>query len=273
MKIFYKTAIAFIIAALPATVLAGGWPVKKGNYLVSVTASYFRASQLWDKGGRLGSYEQGGYFESRSLSLYGEYGITRRLTGVVSLPYIINEFKRQDMPAATSQGLGDMEFGVRYYLTNINFKYYFAIQGMAIAPLYSDTSLGFSSGGAEVRAIGSGSGKIGSKNYYMNLEVGGRQYFQNAGPFQVRYTGAFGLNFDKHNQLALGVSGNYSTSINKILDENLVLNKDFSYTQGSFSYAYIVNPKLSFFAGVNQFLVGRSTGKGTTFSLSVITKF
>ncbi len=274
MKILYKLAVSLICtAALPLLSYAGGQPVKKGKYIMSLSASYFKATQLWDASGKVGRYGNGGYFSSKSLSFYGEYGISRRLTGVVSLPFVINEYREAGIPAINSQGLTDVEVGLRYYLANVDFKYYFALQGTAIAPLYSNKGLGYSSPGTEVKLIGSGSGKLGSKNLYYSADIGARQYFQDAGPFQLRYSAAAGLNLDSHNLVTIGGSGVYSTSINKSFDENLALNKNYSLLQGSFTYTHVVNKNLSFGGTVSQALTGRSTGKGTIFSFAVLTNF
>ncbi|WP_345953707.1 hypothetical protein [Mucilaginibacter sp. PAMB04168] len=248
---------------------AGGWPVRKGKLLTSLSVSYFRASNRWDSTGKLSSYPGGGYFASQSIALYAEYGISRRWTGIAAVPYVLNQVKQGTVPKISVYGFGDAELGLRYYLTNIEFKYYIALQGTAIVPLYKGSSLGLGAPGTDLSAVMSGSGK----NFYFTLQAGGRAYFSNSGPQQFRYTGTIGYNLDTHNQFSFGLSGVMSQSTNKQFSLNIVQNRDFSYHQASLSYGYLVNRDLSFFATVNQFLIGRNTGMGTNIGLSVSRRF
>lgn len=269
-NVFKYSLTLLALVCMCSDTFAGGWPVRKGKFLLSVSANYFHADKVWDENGKVGPYENNGYYTSTGLSIYGEYGISRRLTGVVSLPYMWNEF-RQGGTGVKLSGFGDAELGLRWYLKNIDFKYYMAVQGSIITPLYS-RDLGFATTGADVKYVISGATKHGTKSGYFNVEVGGRYYFENAGPFQLRYAASYGYNFNKKNQVTLGVSGTHSFSTNKDFDENLAIVKSYWYTQGSLSYAHIFSPKFSMFGSVNRFLLGRSTGIGTNFSVSVITK-
>jgi hypothetical protein len=253
---------------------AGGWPTRKGKLLISPSVNYFYADKYWDQQGKVQNYAKDGHFTSTGLYIYSEYGLTKRVTLVGSVPVISNHYEQSDYKN-TSTGIADMEFGARYYLANINYKYYFAIQGMVVLPGYKNTpdrNLGYEALGGEVKLIGSGSGKMGKKAFYFNLEGGVRQYVADKGPFQFRYTGSFGLSLAKKHQVIVGASGLVSSSTNKTFSGNLVSNKDFSYTQGSFSYGYSITPNFMLFAGVNRFLVGTNTGIGTNGSLSVVVK-
>ncbi|MDT3403173.1 hypothetical protein [Mucilaginibacter terrae] len=247
---------------------AGGWPVRKGKLLTSLSVSYFRANSAWDSTGKKRSYPGNGYFASQSIGLYAEYGITRRWTGVASLPYVLNQIKQNDLKIS-QYGFGDLEAGLRYYLTNIEFKYYIAVQGTAIVPLYPGQSLGLGAPGTDLSVMMSGAGT----KYYFTVQAGGRAYFSDTGPKQFRYSGTIGYNIDEHNQVSAGLSGVISSSTNKAFNVNIVQNRDFAYHQASLSYGYLLNRDLSFFATVNQFLFGRNTGVGTNVALSVSKKF
>ncbi|RCH56144.1 hypothetical protein DJ568_05205 [Mucilaginibacter hurinus] len=266
--------ICFAAVLFSTEAMAGGWPVKKGKYLVSLSTSFFRSTKLWDSVGGTKNYPSNGYFQSIGFSTYMEYGISRRVTGVASLPLMVNKFMQDStgIPRAVT-ALGDAEVGIRYYLANIDYKYYFGIQGTAILPLYSSVAVGLRTPGAELKFAGSTAGKIGSKTFYLNAEVGGRQYFAIEGPFQLKYGASFGFNFDKKNMVTVGGAGTYSVSSDKSVNPNIVVNRDFSYTMASLSYGHTFSPQFSMFAGVNHFLVGRSTGQGTSFSLSFATRF
>lgn len=258
----------FAVIQFKQTAKAGAWPVRKGKFITSLTFSSFTANSKWDSIGRLSDYPGGGYFKSQGIALYTEYGISRRVTGILSLPYVFNQVKQNDV-SYSQKGFSDAEVGLRFYLTNIKFKYYLALQATTIVPLYKASTLGFGSNGGDLGLVFSGSGK----SYYFNLQADGRQYFSATGPTQVRYTGTFGLNIDKHDQFSVGASGVWSTSINKTFSANIVQNQDFSYTQVSASYGYIFNTNTSLFATVNQFVVGRNTGMGTNIALSISQRF
>ena len=242
MKIHTKILAALCLILLSSLCFtiksyAGGWPTRKGRLLISPSINFFYADKYWDRQGKVNSYENDGYF--------------------------------------TSTGFGDVELGARYYIGNIKYKYYFAIQGLAILPPYKNTAnryLGYEAAGADVRLIGSCSGKLGSKTYYFNLEGGVRQYFTSQGPFQVRYFSTFGYNFATRHQVTLSASGVISSSTNKEFSGNLPSNRDFSYLQGTLSYGYTIQKDLLLFAGVSRFLTGKNTGIGTNGSLSLVIK-
>lgn len=279
MKYIYHTskliAAFLIVSVFSLHALAGGWPVKKGKFVIAPSLIYYHATKFWDRSGQLTPYTNGGYFNSTGVYVYGEYGLAKRVTLTASLPYVVNSYKQGTVQNSLA-GLTDAELGARFYLTNIDFKYYFAVQGTAVVPLYKNTPTtyyGYQSGGGEIRLIGSGTGTVFGKDFYFDAEAGGRQYFANSGPFQLRYTGSLGLAIVKHNQISLGISGVKSMSTNKISSTNLVYNRDYYFNQASFTYIYSVNNHLSFTAGINEFINGRNTGKGTSYFFSTILKF
>lgn len=255
---------------------AGAWPVRPGKVLLSLTGTYFNADQKWDTKGNRKQYDDNGYFRSLGAYLYGEFGASRVVTIVASLPYVSNTFTDGGLKS-TVNGFGDAEIGGRIYITNIKFKFYLAVQGTIIVPLYtnSDTrNLGYQAFGTDLKLIGSGSGKLGgNKSFYYTLELGGRQYSSSTGPQQLRSTLSLGFNLDPKNQIALSGNGVYSYSDYKQFDNNLAENKDFSYVQASISAGHTFTKDFSVFIGYNQFVVGRNTGIGSNFSLSFINKF
>ncbi|MCJ8211892.1 hypothetical protein MUY27_19395 [Mucilaginibacter sp. RS28] len=255
---------------------AGAWPVRPGKVLVSLTGSYFKASRLWDRKGKSSAYADSGSFNSKGLYLYSEIGASRVFTVIVSVPYVSNTYS-DTRGKSTQSSFGDAEVGGRVYLANINFKFYFAIQGTVIVPLYSDSptqNVGYQSLGTDLRLVGSGSGSLGGdKSCYYTIEIGGRQYATGNGPFQLRSTVSYGINLDKKDQLAFSGSGVLSQSSDKAFRGNLSQNKDFSYVQASISAGRSFTKNFSVFLAYNQFVVGRNTGIGSNVSLSLINKF
>lgn len=278
MRYFYKflfASILLISILKVSNTYAGGTPVRKGTYVVTATFSYFSATRVWDKSGVASDYPENGYFNSGGVSLYGEYGASRQVTLVASLPYSYNTYAQSSFKAV-AQGIGDAEVGARYYLGNVDFKFYMAFQGSMVVPLYNVTTnnLGFGSFGADFKLIGSGSAPLGGeKSFFYSLEAGGRQYFNESGPFQLRSTASVGLSFDKQNTFSLGSSGVLSTSSNKTFNNNILVNKDFRYLNASASLGHTFSPAISVYVNYTKFFVGRNTGIGSNASLSFVTRF
>jgi protein XagA len=252
---------------------AGGFPVRPKRLLLSPSVSYFYANSGWDSLRRKNPFPDNGRFTSLGFSLYAEYGISRRLTAVALLPYVRNTYE-DNKGSTLNTGLTDLELGLRYYVANINYIYYFTVQGTYITPLYKNLALGYAEQGAELKLAFAGSGKVFGKNYYFTLENGVRQYFGPDGPTQDRYTGTFGLTLDRrfHHQLSVSLGGFYSSSKFTQFSPIQAINKNFAFNQASLTYGYTANKRLSFFATGGHFINGRNTGNGTTASFSVLIK-
>jgi hypothetical protein len=265
----------FLLALQNAARADGGFPVRPGRLLISPSVSYFFANSAWDTtGGPKKAYPNDGKYSSVGVTLYAEYGITRKFAAVVSLPFVYNDFSQNIAPKNTvSSGLSDLETGIRYYLANIDYIYYFSLQGTAITPLYSNNpSLGYGEEGAELKLAMSGSGYLGSKSIYFNASDGLRQYFGTNGPWQNRYSGTFGLTLDNafQNQVSLTASGIFSESDDKKFSPIVEANKDYSFFELSLSYGHTFTDEISLFATAGKFITGYNTSAGTIFSLAFI---
>lgn len=277
LKIIVKILLVDILFSLTFCKISyadGGFPVRPGRLLISPSVSYFFSNSKWDSNGVKKPYAYNGKFSSIGLTLYSEYGISRRFAAVVSLPYVLNKYTQSVDPRnTTSTGFTDLETGLRYYLANIDFVYYFSLQGTAITPMYTNNnSLGYREEGAELKFAFSGSGHLFNKSSYFNVSNGVRQYFGSNGPIQDRYSGTFGVSLDNEfmNQVSVGVSGIYSVSNDKGFSPILETNKDFSFLQASLSYGHSFTREISLFASGGKFLTGRNTGAGITASLALI---
>lgn len=265
--------IAFVlIGTLRSNSYAGGFPVRPHSLLLSPSVSYFYANKGWDSVGHLASFPNNGHFSSVTYQLYAEYGLSRRFTLVAQLPYVTNTYEQSDFKH-TAAGLTDLETGIRWYAANIDYRFYFMVQGTVITPLYTNSpSLGYGLSGGELKLMFSGSMKMLGTNAYFTLENGFRQYIGSTGPFQDRYNGTFGLNLDKQfkNQISVSLGGFYSTSINKQFSYIQYANKDFSFSQVSLSYGHSFSREFSIFLTGGKFINGRNTGDGASGSVSLI---
>ena len=256
---------------------AGGFPVRPGRLILSPSVSYFFANKQWDSTGVKKPFANNGKFTSISISLYAEYGISRRFAAVALVPYVINEFKQTGYDQKYS-GLTDAETGIKYYLANINYIYYFSLQGTAITPMYRNPTnggplLGYGEEGAELKLSFAGSGNLFDRSYYFNVDNAVRQYFGGDGPIQYRYNATFGITLDRKfkEQISASFGGFYSVSnFKQFNDLNPTLTRDFRFNQVSISYGHAFSHELSLFLTWGQFITGRNTGDGTSASLAFV---
>jgi len=273
----YLLVVAAITILSQNSAKAGGFPVRPGRLILSPSVSYFFASKEWDSTGRKVSFPGNGKYTSETISLYAEYGISRRLSAVATLPYTFNQFTQTGYSAKYS-GLTDLETGLKYYLFNINYVYYFSLQGTAITPLYTNPvygtgpELGYDEEGGELKLSAAGSGTLFDRSVYFDASEAVRQYFGTQGPIQDRYQVTGGITLDKNfkNQLSLTFGGIWSESDNKgFAYINPEQSKNFAFKQLTLSYGHTFTSRLSTFLSAGTFLTGRNTGDGTSFSLAV----
>lgn len=267
LRIF--AAVTLLCLAMQLKSFAGGFPVRPGSLLISPSFNYFEATKGWDSLKHLSPFSQGGKFTSQLYSVYIQLGISKRWSFIGTIPYVINDYTQVGY-SSHSQGLTDIEMGLKYYLFNINYKYYVSLQGNYIQPMYTNLNLGYAENGAEFKVSFAGSGDVFHRHYYFNIDEGIRQYFGDQGPVQNRYNGTIGLSLDKKNKhsINLSIGGFYSTSSFTQTYANQALNKNFSFTQASFSYGYSFTRAFSVFVTGGTFIAGRNTGDGSSASIS-----
>ncbi len=270
-KLLLLTSI-FFISSQKSSYASGGFPDRPGRLIISASSSYFFANSGWDTAGVKRPFTNNGKYSSIGLTFFAEYGISRRFAAVVTLPYVFNNYQQDGFPNQTSMGLTDMETGLRYYLANISYVYYFSIQATAITPLYTGQSLGYNEQGAELKLAFSGTGHLFGASTYFNLDDGVRQYFGTNGPIQDRYNGTYGITLDKQykNQVSVTLGGIFSQSNDKRFSHVFETNKDFSFLQASLSYGHSFSREFSIFLSGGQFITGRNTGDGMTGTVALI---
>ncbi|MVN89712.1 hypothetical protein [Mucilaginibacter aquatilis] len=270
-RIFFITSLLCLLFGFDAYC---GWPTRPRRLILSPSYSYFTANKDWDSVGRKVSRPNNGTFRSHSVSLYAEYGIVRRLAAIGTLPFLSYNIKDDTGRSFGVSGFGDMELGLKYYLANIGYKYYFTLQGTGIVPLYKTEGLGFAQGGGELRLGLSGAGNIGKSFYSLSLENAVRKYLGDNGPIQDRYSASFGITLDKkfHDQLSVSVSGVLSKSDFTAFTRNIYTARDFTFTQVSLSYGHTFNNSFSIFLTGGRFITGRNTTIATNASVAFIYK-
>lgn len=117
-----KKLITSIIACstLLVGICGGGWTNPKGEYYVKLNQSILSGNKFFSKSGELTDITT---FSLYTTSVYGEYGIQDRLTGIVNLPFLARPVLNREVSANTGAevapgdsytGIGDIDLGVKY---------------------------------------------------------------------------------------------------------------------------------------------------------------
>lgn len=91
-----------------------GWTRKKNTYFIKTAFNFFSSSDYYQTDGKKNIGTQ---FNQQSLTLYGEYGISDRLTGIINFPMLkLNSFENTEVVS----GIGDLKLEVKYALLRKN---------------------------------------------------------------------------------------------------------------------------------------------------------
>ena len=107
---------------LATTVNAGPWPQKKRHGFYKLGFGFVQANRFYEPDGNIISIPT---LSDYTVSFYGEYGITDRLTGIAYLPFLqritLNKQVGREtgavfFPGAENTGIADTDIGLRYGL-------------------------------------------------------------------------------------------------------------------------------------------------------------
>jgi hypothetical protein len=154
---------------------AGGWPQPKGKYYIKGYFNLLNGNSIFDGNGDVLDINYD--VKWRSIGLYGEYGITDKLTIIANIP-VNNSL---DISASDKlSGFGDIVTGFKYGISN-NGSSSLAISlfqqlGISNREVISGNYLALGDGQyAQTLQIDYGKGfNFGSKNAYFNAYVGYR---------------------------------------------------------------------------------------------------
>ncbi|GAB3760410.1 hypothetical protein GCM10028817_36430 [Spirosoma pomorum] len=241
---------------------------------------YYQASKYWQPTGPVEAFGDNGKFQSVSVRLYGEYGLSNRLTMVCTLPFAANQYKSERQDNRNS-GLTDLELGLRYNLLNVNNRRYLSLQAIGVVPLYQNATkipyLGYASSGAEAKLLYAGSLKLAKRDAYFNTEVGLRRFFK-VGPRPVNQAtmlATFGWYVSPKNVLTGELSGliSYSNMFRELNPVNPTVNTDFRFAKATIGYGRQLGGNNWLYANVYTDVYGRNVGIGSGFSLTSVIRF
>lgn len=116
MYLYRRLLITGLALILVSHVMAGGWPKKKGTGYYKIGYSWIHGSHFFNATG--GRVELERMLNFSTVSFYGEYGLTDRLTAIAYLPVATTAKleAQQNQPSTSITTIGDTNIGFRYGL-------------------------------------------------------------------------------------------------------------------------------------------------------------
>jgi len=237
MPILPKVFILLICSHIfNLTAQAGGWPQPKGSYYFKISEWWIVSDQHFNNQGQIeANLVQYGYY---ATSLYGEYGFSNRLTGLVHFPFL--NYTYTQLPSTLQKQsiwrTGDADIGIKY---GLNFNKPIAWSASLI--------LGFPLGYNEGDALMTGDGEF---NQALRLEgSGGFRLKKNEGWAGV-YTGYNRRSGDFTDEMIFGVEAGINTSNDRL---TFTIRLDGIKAIGNDPNATSVNPQ-SLFSNYKEYL-------------------
>lgn len=188
MKYNYRFvfSLIFLLSFSYVAVAGGGWPQPKGKGYFKLSEWWFVADRHFTDSGLKDPNITTGLFNT---SIYAEYGLTTRLTGIVYVPFFSRNYFNNQISGTTGEllkkgeainALGDANIGLKYGLTK---------PGAAIAistTLTLGLPLGNAAGGTE-GALQTGDGEF---NQLLQLNLG-TSFGSAKSPMYAKLNGGF----------------------------------------------------------------------------------
>jgi hypothetical protein len=119
MKLIIKLSFTIAISFATFNSFSQGWTKKKGEGYFKLGQNIVSSDQYYAPDGSTVAITTIGQF---GTSIYGEYGITNRLTGLINFPFYVKQtlnevqFKQsgKTIPGDNLGGIGDAEIGLKY---------------------------------------------------------------------------------------------------------------------------------------------------------------
>ena len=255
--------------------LYAGFPVGKGRSVISLAYNFYYSTSNFDTKWHRYSDKPGDYFMSHYLSAYIAHGISRKLDIFASIPFVL-ESSRNDSVFRSRNDFVDCMLGFSYTFINKTYNKYLSFKLAGIWPLYHGTTplaIGYGATGVDFTTNYVYSPKsLRNKGYYM-FEGSYRHYFDTEGPDQFLFDIERSYTINRFHYLLFGVSGTYSSSINKSTIINPLLSKDFIYMDIKATYGQRVRRNLTLYLEGFYTPVGRNTGVGLGAVFLTVFKF
>jgi len=283
-----RKASLFILISLIVTSsvwAGGGWTHKKRHGYFKLSQWWIISNQHFTDQGRIDPNITSGIFNT---SIYGEYGFTDRLNGIVYLPFFSRAFRNNLYSATTGNlimegqainSVGDTDIGIKYGL--IQDKRFVLSTTLTLG-----LPLGISNGGID-GTLQTGDGEfnqmlsvdfstskaIGKINTYYSTYIG---YNNRTNGFsdEIRYGVEAGATFFKSLTAIIRVYGVKSTFNGSSSTDNAtsIFSNNAEFTAYSAEVAYDINDKFGFSASVASAFAGKLIYANNAYSVGVYLK-
>lgn len=241
-----------------STIAGGGWPQKKKKGYFKLGQSFIQGNKFFDRNGDVVDITTLGVY---TTSLYGEYGITDRITAIAYIPFFVRSTINEQVdinsnvqinPGDEMNAFGDMDIGIKFGLTP---NKSIATSATLILGVPSGEPQGGKSG-----ILQSGDGEFnqlimidagkGFNNFYTNVGVGFNNRTNNFSD-EFRYT--FEIGYTGWNKLIATLKVNGIKPLNNDDDSRASPDGIFSNRTEYFSYGPEISYKVKENFGVTGF--------------------
>lgn len=278
----FKTLFTLVVLISMQQTSFAGFPIGNGRWLLVPTYTRYSADGYWNESGISKTFDNKGRYQSNYLGLYGGYGMGRDLDFVFNIPFVTQSYFENGIKTEELSAVGDMTFGLSYFLNHFDYYKHLSLTGSIIIPGYPNiggTYLlpGFNSPGFELKLGLAGTNTNKLKNTYYDVEGGIRTYFNAGGPNVFFFNGTFGVPLDAEDWKLSGTinSVSASSSVTNKTDPayNPFINRNFNYVRGTLAVGRRIDRNIALWASIFRDFAGTSIGQGKGFSVFAVIKF
>ncbi len=254
-----------------STCFAGAWTLQKGKIYDRLAVNYYFADREFDDDGHRKDFSDNGEFRDYNINNYIEFGLTDKITLINSL-YYKNIEKEDDVRDMETSGIGDIDLGVKYKLTEGTWGIFSTQALVKIPEAYDeddDLPLGNGQYDLELRLL------YGRSLYpaipgYCNFEVGYRWRLDDPSD-EIRYLIEFGIDITKSLYGRAKLDGTYSMDNGEHFDEggNPTTTNNFDVGKLDLTLGYKINKSWGIEAGYMPAIYGQNIAAGATYTIAV----
>lgn len=276
-----KVIIGLLISSTFSAFAGGGWVAKKGEGYFKLNQSYVDASSFFNAAGESISITGLGLY---TTAVYGEYGITDKLTAIAYSPLFVRTVLNREVSENTGltladgdtyNGYGDSEIGIKYGIIKDK-PVVFAVTLMAGIPSgatgVGNTEL-LQTGDGEFNQLIQFDVSSSKQNFFFGLKTG---FNNRSNDFseEFRYGGEFG--YAKQNWYTVfkydGVKSFNNGDVNAGGNGGSIFSNNIEFDLVSLEGGYFLNSSLGVSAAVLYPLAGKRVLDAPNFNLGVFYK-
>jgi protein XagA len=273
-----KKQLGFIVIILFYNTAFAGFPIGKGRGMLVPSYNFYSARGYWDRSRNYVEFPNNGRFTSHYFSVFGGFGISRKLDFVFNVP-LVGQVRTENNLIKSNWGLGDVSLGLSYFFTEMDAQNHISLTGSLIVPLYQNGTepfIGFQKFGSEVKLGFSGSANRWTRNPYYDAELGFRQFFDRHGPTQIFFNITGGVPVSEKVKISGTIGGfnSQSSDPNQLFNaNNLFANKQFDFLRATAAVGYSITANTAIWANIFTDITGSNIGRGSGFALFAVIKF